>query len=262
MSPDEIERLRVKIEKDPNSRLFLPLAEEYRKSGMPDEAVSVLQLGLKRNPGYTSAMVALGRIYLEKNMLNEARAKFEEVITVVTGNLFAHRKLADIYMELGETEKAIAEYREVLRLNPKDEEVSGCIEVLEAAAASLSSKIAVTVESEPLPGAIEASQESAHILRKVEIIKEEDSFFVQPALKDIDAADSFVAAGEYYKAAELYRNMLAIDPANRYLMQRLVELKALLKLLGRGEEVLIARLEDLLEGIKKRGLLKAGRLTG
>lgn len=222
MSPDEIERLRIKIEKDPNSRLFLPLAEEYRKSGMPDDAISVLQLGLKRNPGYTSAVVALGRIYLEKKMLYEARAKFEEVISAVTGNLFAHRKLADIYRELGETEKAIAEYKEVLRLNPKDEEVSVCIEALEGTSVSPA----------------------------------------QPAAQDIEAADSFVAAGEYYKAAELYRNMLAIDPANRHLMQRLVELKALLKLLGRGEEVLLARLEALLAGIKKRGLQKADRLTG
>lgn len=211
MSPDEIERLRIKIEKDPNLRLFLPLAEEYRKSGMPDEAIAVLQMGLERNPGYTSAMVALGRIYLEKNMLHEARARFEEVVSIVTGNLFAHRKLADIYMELGEREKALAEYKEVLRLNPRDDEVNVCIEALEGKSASPT----------------------------------------QPALQDIDAADSFVAAGEYYKAAELYRNMLAIDPANKHLMQRLAELKSLLKLLGRGEEVLIARLDALLEGIKK-----------
>lgn len=221
MSPDEIERLRIKIEKDPTSRLFLPLAEEYRKSGMPDEAISVLQLGLERNPGYTSAIVALGRIYLEKNMLYEARAKFEEVVSVVTGNLFVHRKLADIYMELGEKEKALAEYKEVLRLNPRDEEVSVCIEALEGEFASLT----------------------------------------QPALQDIDAADSFVAAGEYYRAAELYKDMLTLDPANKHIRQRLAELKALLKLLGRGEDVLIARLDALLEGIKK-GLQKTDRLMG
>lgn len=218
MSPDEIERLRVKIEKDPNSRLFLPLAEEYRKSGMPDEAIAVLQLGLERNPGYTSAMVALGRIYLEKSMLHEARDKFEEVVSIVTGNLFAHRKLADIYRELGEKEKALAEYKKVLRLNPKDDEAKECIEALEA----------------------------------------ESAYPTQPAAQGIEIADSFVAAGEYYKAAEIYRNMLAIDPANKHLMQRLAELKALLKLLGRGEDVLIARLDALLEGIKKIGLQRAG----
>jgi hypothetical protein len=43
---EEIEKLRMRVEKDPNSRLFLPLAEEYRKTGMLDEAISVILSGL------------------------------------------------------------------------------------------------------------------------------------------------------------------------------------------------------------------------
>lgn len=66
MAKDEIEKLKEKVEKDPLSKLFVPLAEEYRKIGMLDEAVSVLLKGLENQPNYMTARVALGKIYLEK----------------------------------------------------------------------------------------------------------------------------------------------------------------------------------------------------
>src|SRR3990170_5255925 len=122
MSMEEIEKLRIRVEKDPNSRLFLPLAEEYRKSGMLDEAIAVILSGLERQPGYTSARVALGRIYLEKNMIEEAKSEFEQVVSVIPDNLFSHKKLAEIYRGRGETENAAAEYRKVIQLNPLDED--------------------------------------------------------------------------------------------------------------------------------------------
>lgn len=59
MALEEIERLKEKLDKDPNSKLFIPLAEEYKKAGMFDEAVDVLLKGLERQPGYMSARVAL-----------------------------------------------------------------------------------------------------------------------------------------------------------------------------------------------------------
>jgi len=43
----EIDRLATQLAKDPHSKAFLPLAEEYCKVGMWEEAVSVLEAGLK-----------------------------------------------------------------------------------------------------------------------------------------------------------------------------------------------------------------------
>jgi tetratricopeptide (TPR) repeat protein len=125
---EEIEKLRMRVEKDPNSRLFLPLAEEYRKTGMLDEAISVILSGLGRQPGYTSARVALGRIYMEKGMIEEARDEFEKVVSAIPDNLFSHKKLAEIYRERGETLKATDEYRKVMQLNPLDEDAKMSLE--------------------------------------------------------------------------------------------------------------------------------------
>ena len=121
MSSEEIERLREKIEKDPNSKLFVPLAEEYKKAGMYDEAIDALIKGLEKQPSYLSARVSLGKIYVERGMLADALAEFEKVIAAIPENLYAHKKLAEIYRELGDKDKAIKEFRTVLKLNPLDE---------------------------------------------------------------------------------------------------------------------------------------------
>ncbi|MGH7182679.1 MAG: hypothetical protein ACREJN_11970, partial [Nitrospiraceae bacterium] len=59
----ELDRLATQLAKDPHSKAFMPLAEEYGKAGMWQEAAAVLEDGLKLYPGFITAMVALGRAY-------------------------------------------------------------------------------------------------------------------------------------------------------------------------------------------------------
>lgn len=122
MAIEDIEKLREKVSRDPNSKLFVPLADEYRKTGNLDEAIAVLVHGIENQPGYMSARVALGKIYLEKNMLPEAQDEFEKVVTAIPDNLFAHKKLAEIYRDTGAVVKARAQYETVLKLNASDED--------------------------------------------------------------------------------------------------------------------------------------------
>src|SRR4026209_540371 len=70
----EIDRLATQLAKDPHSKALLPLAEEYCKVGMWEEAVSVLEAGLKYYPGFITAMVVLGRAYDQLNQATKARA--------------------------------------------------------------------------------------------------------------------------------------------------------------------------------------------
>jgi len=131
MALEEIERLKEKISKDPNSKLFVPLAEEYKKTGMFDEAIDALIQGLERQPNYLSARVSLGKIYIERGMPAEARAEFEQVIAAIPDNLYAHKKLAEIYRDLGERQNAIREFKTVLQLNPMDEWASASLSAIE-----------------------------------------------------------------------------------------------------------------------------------
>jgi tetratricopeptide (TPR) repeat protein len=131
MSLKEIEKMREKVEKDPNSKLYVPLAEEYRKVGMLDEAVEVLKKGLEKQPGYMSARVSLGKIYLEKGQMDEARVEFENVVKLIPDNLYAQKKLAEIYRDTGKNDLAIKSFRTFLNLNPMDEDALNNLRQLE-----------------------------------------------------------------------------------------------------------------------------------
>lgn len=128
---ESIEKLQEKVAKDP-SKFFLPLAEELRKAKRFDEALEVLTAGLEKQPGYMTARVALGKIYLDKEMVQEAKSEFELVIGAIPGNLFAQRKLADIYRDAGDIESAMSRYKAVLKLNPMDEDVISILKELES----------------------------------------------------------------------------------------------------------------------------------
>jgi tetratricopeptide (TPR) repeat protein len=383
MSLKEIEKLKEKVEKDPNSKLFVPLAEEYRKEGLLDDAINVLIRGLERQPSYTSARVSLGKIYIEKGMLDEARGEFEKVISSIPDNLYAHKKLAEIYRDTGEGELAINSFKTVLRLNPMDEDALNQLkdiegiemgvqeqeeaqlgetpltsdadvlgetsEAFDETAAQEVVSEDVTSEAEPevseeifevseedvATGDIEealgsevtdtekvseevvsedvTSEEEPEVSEETFEVSEEDVSFgdIEEALGsevtdteevseedvssgdveevlgvsekptgdisekvteevkekvevdkiDVDTAreevgyeeaDKYISSGNYAEAINVYSSMLSSNPDDKELLQRVEDLKALLKLMGGDKEVLISKLNLFLEGINKR----------
>src|SRR5262245_5474234 len=118
----EIDRLAVQLAKDPQSKVFLPLAEEYCKSGMWQEAAAVLEDGLKYYPGFITAMVVLGRAYDQLGQVTKAKAVLEEAVKLSPDNLRAHRILIKIYAAQGMTSQALKSCDVILSLNPCDEE--------------------------------------------------------------------------------------------------------------------------------------------
>jgi tetratricopeptide (TPR) repeat protein len=334
MALEDIERLKERVDKDPNSKLFIPLAEEYKKAGMFEEAIDVLTKGLERQPGYMSARVSLGKIFFERGMFEEARAEFEKVISTIPDNLYAHKKLAEIYRDLGEKDRAVKEFKTVLKLNPMDEWAATSLSDIEKEPklrpkAPEKVKTAETILSEPsalkepeeekpsevsigeevmeeveeilpeaaeevveeveeiLPEAAEeVVEEVEEILPEAELeeaqiepiteaeelpeeeplsfesifkedvaveekIVKEDKVSEQPFLGIYDA-DPYISQGKYMEAMSVYRKLLSTEPDNVHVIQRVEELKSLLKLLGKDKEELIARLDSFLDGIKKR----------
>ncbi|NCO84121.1 MAG: hypothetical protein COZ31_04975 [Nitrospirae bacterium CG_4_10_14_3_um_filter_44_29] len=359
MSLEDIKKLKEKVKKDPNSKFFVPLAEEYRKNGMLDEAVSVLMTGLTSQPGYTSARVSLGKIYLEKKMAGAAKEEFEKVISAIPDNLFAHKKLAEIYRDSGEKERAVGEYKVVLKLNPFDDDAVANLDALQSA--QTSEETAAVPESAPeefsvqgneavepstqtavkpsaeLPGEETIKAEEVEVLpseepeqpasedafekfkRSIagqsaggedtqtedvfgeEVISDEDieeaekeamsyaaafgendaTPFPSPveiymeekppaaerlpekpvcrgtgredkgaySLKD---AELLIAGGNYLKAMSIYRGMLSANPQNKHIMQKVEELRMLLKMLGKDKEAVIDKLETFGGRIKEK----------
>src|SRR5512137_672345 len=128
----EIAKLTERIAKDPKSKLFVPLAEEYKKTGDIEMAIQVLADGLRSNPGYVTARSFLGRLLLDKGDLAGAQKELEEVIKAIPDNLLAQRKLGDIYVLQGRGNDAQQRYKAAHALNPADKELPSLIADLAA----------------------------------------------------------------------------------------------------------------------------------
>lgn len=122
-SSPEIAKLAQKLAKDPKSKVFVQLAEEYVKAGLFPEAIGALEDGLKVNPSFVTARVALGRIYHQIGEAAKARTTLEEAVKLSPDNLLAHRMLARLYAEAGEPARALRSCAVVLGANPKDGEI-------------------------------------------------------------------------------------------------------------------------------------------
>ncbi len=128
----EIAKLTERISKDPKSKLFVPLAEEYKKVGDLEMSIHVLTEGLKNNPGYVTARSFLGKLLFEKGDFAGAQKEFEEVVKAIPDNLMAQRKLADLYILQNRPADALLHYKTVLSLNPKDQETASLVSDVEA----------------------------------------------------------------------------------------------------------------------------------
>ncbi len=126
----KITRLALQLAKDPKSKAFIPLAEEYVRLGMLKEAVAVLEEGLRVYPNFITALVALGRAYQQLGEVAKAKKLLEESIRLSPDNLLAHRSLAQMYVEEDALEAAMKSCALVLS-QVKDEGVLALKTIIE-----------------------------------------------------------------------------------------------------------------------------------
>jgi len=153
VNASELDRLATQLAKDPHSKAFMPLAEEYGKAGMWQEAAAVLEDGLKVYPGFITAMVALGRAYDHLGQFTKAKAILEESVKLSPENLRAHRTLIKIYQSQGLHESALRSCAVILAANPRDEEARSIQSALGAPAPEMKEpgrpKLSAPIKSKP-----------------------------------------------------------------------------------------------------------------
>jgi len=156
-----IRDLERRLDLDPGSRLFVAVAEEYRKIGRLRDALGALQKGLLAHPGYVAAQVALGRVYLEANQTTDAIATFTKVLVADPGNLVAAKSLADIQLGRGDKLEAVKKYK-LYRALSGDRKVDPIIADLETQVAPkpVTPPRPVKVEPPPPPPSFQETDKS------------------------------------------------------------------------------------------------------
>lgn len=226
-SKDAIEILEERMSRDPLSRAFLQLAEEYRKSGRYDDAVRVCMEGLARHPAYHTARIALGRTYLESGDLEGARRALSEVLELAPENHLAAKLLAEVQRRLGDAKGAIATYRSILNHYPADREIAALLRDLEASPAPPASPAAVTKPATPAPPV--APTEPSFEYRPEDLVSASRPEEVRSArepdvLQTNTLAELYLRQGMVDRAIQVYRQMLRVDPGNDRARLRLREL--------------------------------------
>jgi tetratricopeptide (TPR) repeat protein len=92
------------------------LERAYRDEGRPSRMIALYQDAVARAGDDLSLAVALGRVYLELEMLDEAADQLEKVEVRAPDLPLVHAYLGAVFERRGETGAAFEEYRRALRL--------------------------------------------------------------------------------------------------------------------------------------------------
>jgi tetratricopeptide (TPR) repeat protein len=126
-----IRELEKRVAREPGSRFFVPLAEEYRKAGRLPEAIQALESGLALHDGYVAARIALARAHLEAGRIDDSVAAFSKALAEDPSNLVAAKALGDLHLSRGEPLEALKRYLRYRAISG-DRRMDGVIQRLQA----------------------------------------------------------------------------------------------------------------------------------
>ncbi|MEI6080276.1 MAG: tetratricopeptide repeat protein [bacterium] len=245
-----LEKYLKEYQENPRSRVFAPLAEAYRKSGLLDEAIEICREGLEYHPNFISGMVALARCYFDKGLYTATIKELEKVISEVPDNYLAQKLLAQSYALVGDKNNALKTFKMLLFMNPKDEEAKAILADIEKNDKKILEEDLLNVESEDIsepeeetPPTPVSNQPSFKVID--DIMQEADLGFeekrisqafnipqeeIDPekVLTDISTmtmGELLEAQGHKEKALEVYKNILLQDPDQPMIKDRIASLE-------------------------------------
>ncbi|MCB0365393.1 MAG: hypothetical protein H6624_00575 [Bdellovibrionaceae bacterium] len=132
INPEFIERYQLLYEQNPKSKIFAPLAEAYRKMGLTNEALEIAESGVSIHPTFAGGHVALGKILLDLNRLQEATIALQKAADLAPENIMAQSTLADLLLKQKDPKGALKAYKMLLFLQPENQRAQKAVRKLES----------------------------------------------------------------------------------------------------------------------------------
>lgn len=132
INPEFIEKYQLILESTPQSKVFAPLAEAYRKLGLFKEAQQVCQRGIRANPNFASGRVAYAQLLLEQENFQLAHDEINKAIELAPENILAHNLHAEILLRLKQPKEALKAFKMLLFLNPNHSKAQKAVKKLES----------------------------------------------------------------------------------------------------------------------------------
>ena len=112
------------LEKNPQSQVFAPLADLYRKLGLMDKAVRLLKAGINHNPNCIAGHIGIASCYLDEGEVQTAYVTMKSLVGAHLDNIKLQKLFGKVCLALDYKDEAIQIYKHLLFLNPRDEEAS------------------------------------------------------------------------------------------------------------------------------------------
>lgn len=104
------------VQRHPALPLLVRLEQVHRRENRPSRMIALYEDALRRAPDDLAIALALGRVYLELEMLDQAADQLEKVEVRAPDLPAVHAYLAMVFEHRGETAQALEEYRRALSL--------------------------------------------------------------------------------------------------------------------------------------------------
>jgi predicted regulator of Ras-like GTPase activity (Roadblock/LC7/MglB family)/Flp pilus assembly protein TadD len=223
----EIKELVKKLAQNPDSMVFVQLADAYRRAGELEKSVEVCLEGLERHPTYTTARAILGRNYMDLGRLDDAAGEFRQIEVADPENIMAHRMLGQIFLQNGQFADAVVRQQRVLALDPDDSTAQELLQqALNGAKQADGGAAPAAKPAAPAQGSTAASSAKANDAQS----------------GTLKVAEIYIKKGALDEAAEVLQEILAADPSHAVAQQKLREVNE--KRGGKAEDGAKAKAEE------------------
>ncbi|MBD3221770.1 tetratricopeptide repeat protein [bacterium] len=211
----QIAHFESRLRLDPQSRVFLPLADLYRRSGELEHARDLLERGLEAHPRFVAARAALGLVQVQLGQTDAARASLDQVLGVDPDNVLALEVLLDEAADRGDWEGVRDLASRMLRLKPEDpsvaEALQGARARLEGEPTAATTVVATSADDDAATAAPEAEAGAAADYRA----------FETPTL-----AELYLRQGHVDKARRIVERILGADPDREDALELMARIEA------------------------------------
>lgn len=182
-----IEEYQKILQRDPNSKVFAPLAEALRESGDMTQAETVAANGIRRHPSYVGGYVALGRVLLDQGRFREALPILQKATDLDAENLLALHLLGTLHLQISQPKDALKAFKRILFLNPQSEKARNAVQKLESLSADEYEEDIFQYQSLKNQPAKSASRESAAPAVKAQPVQPLSTNEIERKLSLVDA---------------------------------------------------------------------------
>ena len=191
-----------------SSNEFTRMAEDYCLQGRYQEAIDICRKGLEKMPDALRGRLILGKCYLEKGMIAEAKQELEKVAQSIEECLSVYKLLSQVYLEEKNMHRASEVIQKAYDLSPGEEKTKKELTPPDMAWPRQTTN---TISASGEPDIREESD------RRGQSFQDDQTHQV---IQTDTLAEIYIKQGHLEKAFSIYQEILARQPGNTYVQEK------------------------------------------